>query len=305
MGTPAMAVPSLQAVHALGHRIAAVLTQPDRPAGRGRRLTRCPVAETALAMGLPVWQPERVAEAAADLAALGADAACVMAFGQILPPAVLEAFPLGCLNLHTSLLPELRGAAPINWAVIRGHRQSGVTTMFMDPGMDTGDIILQKATPIGPQETAGSLADRLAELGAGLFSETLRRLARGEAPRTPQDESRATYAPRLSKGDGRLDWSRPAEEVDRLVRGLDPWPAAFTTWQGRQLRVFAPTRVLELGPRGAPGQVLEPPEPGYLWVACGRGAVGLGQVQAAGKRRMAAEEFLRGAGPEPGRRLGA
>jgi methionyl-tRNA formyltransferase len=305
MGTPEIAVPALRAVHAAGHEVAAVYTQPDRPAGRGKRLTRCPVARAADGLGLEVRQPRRIGGAAEELAGLGAQAACVMAFGQLLPPPVLAAFPLGCLNVHTSLLPELRGAAPINWAILRGHAQTGVTTMFMDPGMDTGDIILQEATPTGPQETAGSLAERLAGLGAGLLARTLELLAAGRAPRRPQDPALATHAPRLTKADGLVDWSLPAAEVDRRVRGLDPWPSAHTPWQGASLRLFAPTRLGEAPAGAAPGQVLESGGDGFLWVACGRGAVGLGEVQAPGKRRMPAGEFLRGAKLAPGRRLGA
>ncbi len=306
MGTPDIAVPALEALVRAGHRLSAVLTQPDRPAGRGRKLLPCPVARKAAELGLPLWQPERVAPLAGRLKQLGADAACVMAFGQLLPPAVLNAFPLGCINLHASLLPELRGAAPINWAILNGLARTGVTTMLMDEGLDTGDILLQQATEIGPQETAGSLAERLAAMAGPLLLRTLEELAAGRLSPQPQARARATYARKLSKRDGLVDWTRPAPELDRLVRGLDPWPTAHTTLEGRPLRLFAPTAVMDLAPPAEPGALIQPPEGRgeFMWVACGRGALGLGQVQAAGKRRLPAGDFLRGARLGPGVRLG-
>jgi len=231
----------------------------------------------------------------------------VVAFGQIFPPPLLAAFPLGCINLHTSLLPLLRGASPINHAILEGHSRTGVSTMYLDRGLDTGDVILQRATPIDPQETAGSLAARLAGMGAELLVDTLALVARGQAPRTPQDHSRATYAPKLSKADGLLDWSLAAQELDRRVRGLDPWPAAFTFLQGRQLRLFAPTAVDPHASLADPPGSLLPPRLGrddLMWLATGSGALGVGRVQAAGKRQVAAADFLRGARLAPGTRLG-
>ncbi len=306
MGTPEIAREALEALVRAGHQVLAVITQPDRRAGRGRKLSRTPVAAAAERRGIEVWQPKAIGQLAPRLAGLGAQAACVMAYGQVLPPPVLDAFPLGCVNLHTSLLPELRGAAPINWAIVRGYRRSGVTTMFMDRGLDTGDIILQKALDLDPQETAGTLARRLARMGAGLLVDTMELVARGQAPRRPQDHDRATYAPQLKKQDGLLDWSLPAPELDRRVRGLDPWPAAFTSLQGKMLRLFAPTRLAPLHPPRPPGTILPPPrgQDRFLWVATGQDALGLGQVQAAGKKRMPAADFLRGARPPAGTRLG-
>jgi len=307
MGTPEIARPALEALVRAGHQVALVITQPDRRAGRGRKLTRTPVAAAADRLGIEVWQPQGIAQAAERLAEVGAQAACVMAYGQILPPSVLDVFPLGCINLHTSLLPELRGAAPINWAIVRGLKRTGVTTMFMDQGLDTGDIILQEATELGPQETAGSLARRLAQMGAGLLVRTLDLVSRGQAPRRPQDHQRASYAPMMKKSDGKLDWSLSAPELDCRVRGLDPWPSAFTSLQGKMLRLFAPTSLAPLEQAQPPGTILPPP-PGqeeFLWVATGQGGLGLGQVQAAGKRRMAAADFLRGARPPAGTRLGS
>lgn len=306
MGTPDIAVPALRALAEAGHTLAAVVTQPDRPAGRGRKLKRCPVAEAALDLGFKVWQPEQVASAVADLKSLQADAACVMAFGQLLPTELINGFPLGCINVHTSLLPELRGAAPINWAILQGKKRTGVTTMLMDEGLDTGDVLLQQAIEIGPQETAGTLADRLAQMGAELLLRTMDELSEGKLSARPQQNAGASYARRLTKADGLVNWQRPAAEVDLQVRGLDPWPAAHTVWEGKPFRLFAPTAMVDIGPPAQPGTVLEP-LPGradLLWVACGRGTLGIGQVQAAGKRRMAAEEFLRGANLGPGARLG-
>ena len=306
MGTPDIAVPALRALNEAGHNLAAVVTQPDRPAGRGRKMKRCPVAEEAVELGLKVWQPERVGAAVRDLISLQADAACVMAFGQLLPAELISAFPLGCINVHTSLLPELRGAAPINWAIVQGKKRTGVTTMLMDQGLDTGDILLQQATEIDQQETAGSLADRLARMGAKLLVRTLDELRAGKISPRPQAEAGASYARRLTKSDGLVDWQRPAPEVDLLVRGLDPWPTAHTVLDGKALRLFGPTALVDILPPVQPGTLIKP-LPGHedlLWVACGRGALGVGQVQAAGKRRMAATDFLRGAHLAPGSLLG-
>ena len=306
LGTPDIAVPSLEALARAGHRIKLVVTQPDRPAGRGRQLTRCPVALTADALGLPVLQPERVGQVAGEISACQADALAVLAFGQILPPAVLAAGRLGAINVHTSLLPLLRGAAPISRAVMEGLVQTGVSTMFMDPGMDTGDIIFQQATAIGPQETAGQLSQRLGLLGAELLLGTLEALAQGEATRRPQDHGQATLASRLGKAEGLLDWSRPARELDWQVRGCDPWPGAYTFLEGQPLKLFAPTLVLEENQEAAPGTwLVSPPElRDWLLVACGQGVLGLGQAQAAGKKRLPARDFTRGFPAGPGRRLG-
>lgn len=308
-GSPELALPSLEALLQAGHRILRVYTQPDRPAGRGRRLLACPVARRARELGLSVSQPQRLSdpEVVEEVRSLGAQAAVVVAFGQLFPPPLLAAFPLGCINLHTSLLPLLRGASPINHAILEGHSHTGVSTMYLDRGLDTGDVILQRKTPIDPQETAGSLAARLAEMGAGLLVETLALAARGQAPRTPQDHSRATYAPKLSKADGLMDWSLSAQELDRRVRGLDPWPSAFTFLQGRQLRLFAPTAVDPHASLAEPPGSLLPPRRGrddLMWVATGSGALGVGRVQAAGKRQVSAADFLRGARLTPGTRLG-
>jgi len=305
-GTPAIALPSLRAA-AREHQVALAITQPDRPAGRGRKLKRQPVAAAADELGIEVLQPAVAGEALERLAQVEPEAMVVLAYGQLLSPAVLAAAPLGAVNIHFSLLPRLRGAAPINWAILGGLERTGVSSMFMDQGLDTGEIIFQKACPIGAQETAGSLAQRLAEMGAQVLLATLEAMATGSAPRQSQDHRAATWAPMLGKGDGLLDWDRPAAELDRRVRGLDPWPGAHTTLMGKTLKLFAPTKILPDNQGQAPGAVLEAAAeaPGMLAVACGEGALALGSVQAAGKRRMEAAEFLRGAGPAPGQRLGA
>lgn len=305
LGTPDIAVPALKAVHAAGHQILLTVTQPDRPAGRGRKLRRGPMAAAADDLGLPVIQPARAADALEQMAGLAPDLLVTMAYGQLLPQALLDLAPLGAVNVHTSLLPALRGPAPIHWAILRGLPETGVSTMYMNAAMDAGDIILQAETPIAAQETAGSLFDRLAGMGAELLKDTLTAMAQGRAPRVPQDHDLATYAPALNKADGLVEWSRPAIELDRQVRGLDPWPAAHTTLDGRALKLYGPTEVLDQA-QGQPGQVLASSwDQGRLVVACGQGALALGQVQAAGKRRLAAAEFLRGARLEPGVVLGA
>jgi methionyl-tRNA formyltransferase len=304
-GTPDIALPCLRAA-AAEHLVVLCLTQPDRPAGRGRKLQRQPVAALADELGLEVAQPVKADQALERLAELKPQAMVVLAYGQLLSPAVLTAAPLGAINIHFSLLPQLRGAAPINWAILRGHERTGVSSMFMAQGLDTGDVIFQKACPIGAQETAGSLAQRLAEMGAQVLLPTLEALATGHAPRQPQDSAAATWAPMLSKSDGLMDWSQSAPELDRRVRGLDPWPGAHTTLGGNPLKLFAPTMLLDDNQGQAPGTVLAAPQaPEMLAVACGQGALALGSVQAAGKRRMEASAFLRGAGAAPGERLGA
>jgi methionyl-tRNA formyltransferase len=306
LGTPAIACPSLKALAGAGHDILAVVTQPDRPAGRGRKIARCPAALLADELGLAVLQPAHVRELAGELAALGPEMLAVVAFGQILPPAVLAVAPLGAVNVHTSLLPALRGAAPIQRAIMNGLARTGVTTMYMDQGLDTGDVILQEAVEIGPQDTAASLGERLGRAGAALLARTAGLIALGQAPRAPQDHARASLAPPLSKEEGRVDWTRPARELDWLVRGADPWPGAFTLLEGQSLKLFGPTLALPEAGGAAPGTLLEAPASarGLMLVACGAGALGLSEVQAAGKRRMQAGDFLRGARLAPGTRLG-
>jgi methionyl-tRNA formyltransferase len=306
MGTPESAVPTLGRCLDDGHEVAAVWTQPDRPAGRGNRLVAPPVKQFALARGLPVHQPEKIrTEGARSLfESHAADAAVVVAYGRILPPEFLNAPRRGCVNVHFSLLPKYRGAAPVNWAIVRGERVSGVTTMLIDEGLDTGAILLQRATEIGDEETAPELLARLAESGAGLLGETLARIDEIE-PR-PQRGEDATHAPILKRGDGLIDWSLGAAEIERRVRGFQPWPGAHTTFRGQRLVLWR-ARPLEAG-AGAkdhtPGEIVSA-RGDDLAVACGGGtALRLVEVQPEGKRRMGARDFLNGAHARAGERLG-
>jgi methionyl-tRNA formyltransferase len=286
MGSPDFAVPALRALHDAGHAISAVYCRKPQPAGRGYALRQCPVQLEAMRLGLPVRTPMRLrgnAEEHQAFAALGADAAVVAAYGLILPEAMLSAPRQGCLNIHASLLPRWRGAAPIQAAIAAGDTMSGVTIMQMDAGLDTGPILLADAVPIGERTTTVELHDALAALGARLI---VRALAGALAP-TPQPADGVTYAPKLTREAGRIDWTRDAAAIDRQVRAFDPWPGSFTTFDGTPLKVHAaiPTSL-----SGSPGVVLDQ----HLTIGCGRGALRLTKVQLPGKPAMPAEAFLRG-----------
>lgn len=303
-GTPEFAVPALQALHEIAE-VSLVVTQPDRPKGRGMKLAAPPVKELALKLGLPVLQPTKVRtpELAAELRAHNAELALVIAYGRILPKAVLEAPRLGCVNVHASLLPKLRGAAPIQWALVRGERETGVCLMQMDEGLDTGPVLACERLEIGPNETAAELSPRLSALGAQLVREQVPRFVRGELHATPQDHARATLAPLLSKDDGAMDWSRPARELHNLVRGLSPWPGAFTWLSGTRLKVLS-TRVHdEQGSHGEPGTLLELTRDGIV-VACGQGSLRLVELQLEGAKRLKAADFSAGQRLAVGQRLG-
>ena len=299
MGTPDFAVPCLQRLLEDGHEVPAVFTQPDKPVGRHAVLTPPPVKQLALSHGIPVYQPTKMRDGtvAALLREMAPDCLVVVAYGRILPQEILDVPPRGCVNIHGSLLPRYRGAAPIQWSVIRGETVTGVTSMFMDAGMDTGDIIDTLTTPIGENETAGELFERLAPLGARLLSTTLAAIADGTVTRRPQNDAEATMAPMLEKAMGRLDLTRPARELHNQVRGMNPWPGAFCTAGGKTLKIHE-TRVA--AGSGAPGTLLcaDP-----VTVACGEGALQLVTVQPEGKPRMAAEAWLRGARLPQGARL--
>ncbi len=296
MGSPAFAVPALRALHEAGHDIAAVYCQPPRPAGRGHREQPCPVQREAEARGLAVRTPARLRKeeaAQAYFAALGLDAAVVAAYGLILPAEMLAAPARGCLNIHASLLPRWRGAAPIQAAILAGDRETGITIMQMDTGLDTGPILLREAVPIDETTTAAALHDALAALGARLI---LRALAEWPGP-VPQPAEGATYAPKLSRADGRLDWTQDAATLARRVRALNPWPGTFTHLDGTVLKVLEATPAPGAG---APGIVLDE----ALLVATGAGALRLERVQAPGRAAMDAAAFLRGHPVPPGARLG-
>jgi methionyl-tRNA formyltransferase len=308
LGTGDFALPSFEKLLATGHEVVALVTQPDRERGRGRQLAAPPTKSRAEARGLLVLQPRRIREdaAVATLRALRPEILVVVAYGQILPRAVLELAPLGAVNVHGSLLPRWRGAAPIQWAIAAGDTETGVTTMQLDEGLDTGPLLLARATPIGPEETAAELAPRLARLGGELLLETLRGLEAGTLEPKPQDPSRATLAPLLKKEDGRIDWSRPASEIAARVRGFYPWPGTFTHSEGRLLKVMR-SRVeasASTGEGPPPGSVLAVDDRGIL-VACGRGSrLRLLEVQPESRRVMTAAAFAAGAHLGPGAHLG-
>lgn len=299
MGTPDFAVPCLRRLIDDGYNVSGVFSQPDRPKGRGYQLAPPPVKALALEQDIPVFQPEKLRDGAAlkILRDLQPDLAVVVAYGRILPPELLAAPRLGCINVHASLLPELRGAAPIQWAVIRGLEKTGVTIMHMAEGLDTGDIIRTKETPVGAEETAGELFERLSALGAECLSETLPLLEAGTAPRTPQDDALASWAPPIGKAMARLDFSGKAREICNLVRGLNPSPMARAMLDGKLIRIHK-ARVAEGS--GEPGCVIDPAR---LVVACGDGAVELAAVQLEGKKPMPGTEFARGKRLQGGERF--
>lgn len=301
MGSPEFAVPALRALLAQ-HEVALVVTQPDKPAGRGKKLQPPPVKVVAEEAGVPVMQPRsaRPPEVAAALRATGAELGVVVAYGKILPPAVLEAFPRGCINIHTSILPAYRGAAPIQRAVMDGQTETGVTIMQLDEGMDTGPVLLMKRVAIGERETAGELFERLAPLGAAAMLEAIAGLEGGTIEPRAQEHAAATHAAMLTKEDGVIDWSLPAARVASRARGVDPWPGAMTTCGGERLKLFGAEAVAG---EGAPGEVLRLDADGLV-VACGEGACRFAELQAAGRKRMSAAAFAAGRAISVGTVLG-
>ena len=322
-GTPEFAVASLRALDGEGFEVVAVVTQPDRPKGRGRRLAPSSVKEVALAAGIPVLTPERPRgdDFLEELRALEPDLSVVVAYGHILRREVLDVPPMGSINVHASLLPELRGAAPINWAIARGHDKSGVTIMRMVEAMDAGPILHQVEEPIPADETASELSTRLSELGAQALVEALTLLGAGAIEEVEQDHDKATFAPKVDRLTARVDWTRPAEEIAWHIRGMDAVPGAWSELEGTPVKVFRPTVVSaggsEVPPTGAAGNGGPPgsaasPEPGTVLatdpesgvvVAAGEGAVALQEVQPPGKRRMTARDWIHGRGVEPGQRF--
>lgn len=294
LGTPEFAVPTLDAIVAAGHQVPLVVTQPDRPKGRKQELIPSPVKAAAVRHGIEVYQPERIRrpEALERLRELAPDAMVVVGYGQVIPRSVIDIAPLGVINVHASLLPELRGAAPIQWSIARGAKRTGVTTMRIDAGLDTGDILLQWETPIGAEETAPELSVRLAAAGADLLVETLAGLCAGSIQPRPQDNSQATYAPILTKENGRIDWTNPAQQIHDLIRGFQPWPGAHTSFRGQSLHLWRSRVVPEEHRDLPPGTLLQNES---VVAVAGDGAVlELIEVQLEGRKKMPAAVFANG-----------
>ncbi len=304
MGTPDFSVPTLEKIIEAGHEVIGVVTQPDKAKGRGKKVLFPPVKETALAHDLPVYQPRRARdpEFIEEMKTLNPDVMVVVAFGQILPKAILDIPKYGCINVHASLLPKYRGAAPIQWAVIRGEKVSGVTTMQMDVGLDTGDMLLKKEVLLDEEETGGSLHDKLSTLGGDLLIETLKKIEAGDIHPEKQDDSQAgEYARMLDKNLGRIDFSMPAAEIERLIRGLNPWPSAFTSYNGKTMKLWK-AKADNCG-QGVPGQVIHVDKNSFT-VQTGQGTLQILELQMEGKKRMDAGAFLRGCPLETGTMLG-
>ncbi len=309
MGTPAFAVPSLEALDNSDHEVVGVVTQPDRPKGRGQAVVPCPVKELALAKGLPVSQPEKIKspEFLQQLSDWKPDVIAVTAFGRILPKAILDLPPMGCVNVHGSLLPAYRGAAPIQWALIHGDAETGITTMLMDEGMDTGAVLLQQTVSIEPEETSLELGARLAKVGGALLVETLTRLAERSIVPRAQDHALATLAPLLKKEDGVIDWTQSATEIANRIRGLSPWPGSFTFHREHRLIIWRGRIDAQGGPGRSdgqrPGTILAVGQKSF-WVETGQGRLEVLEVQPANKKRMSVEQFLQGHALRVNERLG-
>ncbi|MEE1314835.1 MAG: methionyl-tRNA formyltransferase [Faecalimonas sp.] len=296
MGTPDFSVGTLEALVEAGHEVVLAVTQPDKPKGRGKEMQFPPVKECALQYGIPVFQPQRVREpdCIEELRKYHADIMVVVAFGQILPKEILEMTPYGCVNVHASLLPKYRGAAPIQWSILDGEAVTGVTTMQMDEGLDTGDMLLKVEIPIAEKETGGSLHDKLAEAGARLCIETLECLQKGEITPIPQGETTTAYAKMLDKQLGNIDWTKSAVEIERLIRGLSPWPSAYTNWNGKVLKLWEAKASAESDVKSAkPGTVVEVGKKSFA-VQTGDGILEVLALQLPGKKRMETDAFLRG-----------
>ena len=299
MGTPDYGVPSLEALIAAGYDVAGVFCQPDKPSGRGKKITFCPVKQCAIAHGIPVFQPVKTrVDGVAPLRELAPDLCVTAAFGHILSQEVLDIPRLGTVNVHASLLPKYRGSAPVNWALINGESVTGVTTMMTDLGMDTGDILMQREAPILPEDNAGTLVDRLAQVGAELLIDTLKALEDGACPRRKQEEAQASYYPLLKKEMSRMDFGKTARQLCDFVRGMNPWPAAYA----------GPYKVLEARPEAwtggeAPGVILKADAKNGLWIRAGEGALNILRMQAAGSKPMSACDYLRGHHMEVGAQI--
>lgn len=305
MGTPDFSVGTLEALVEAGHEVVLAVTQPDKPKGRGKEMQFTPVKECALRHGIPVFQPKKVRdpECVEELKKYQADVCVVIAFGQILPKEILEMTPYGCINVHASLLPSYRGAAPIQWAVIRGEKISGVTTMQMDEGLDTGDMLEKTEIILDEKETGGSLHDKLAEAGAKLCVHTLEKLVQGDLTPQKQGESPTEYARMLDKKLGDINWEQSAVEIERLIRGLNPWPSAYTDWNGKTMKIWEADAVPGENTEKAPGTITDVTKDDFA-VQTGDGQLRVRALQIPGKKRMEADAFLRGYQVKVGEHLG-
>jgi methionyl-tRNA formyltransferase len=294
MGTPQFAVPALKALHENDQDIALVVTQPDRPKGRGRKLTPSPVKETAMNLGYSVVQPSsvRTAEFSNCIEKHTPDFIVVVAFGHIIPKNILTIPKIATINIHASLLPKYRGPAPIQWAIINEEKKTGVTTMLMDEGMDTGDIILSSELEIAPDDTSGTLHDRLADLGADLLIQTLNAFETGDINPIAQDHTRATYAPMLKKNDGRMNWKLPAESLEAFIRGMTPWPGAFTFHEKKRLKIFK-AKTIVVDTEASPGTVIKS-FPDELWISTGKDVLSIIEIQGESGKRLLIKDFLLG-----------
>jgi methionyl-tRNA formyltransferase len=293
MGTPDFAVGPLEAIIQAGHEVTAVVTQPDKPKGRGKEMAESPVKACACRHRIPVLTPVRIKaeEAVAQLRQYPADIFVVAAFGQILSEEILRMPKYGCINIHASLLPKYRGAAPIQWSIIDGETETGITIMQMDKGLDTGDILFQKKVPITAQDTGESLFDKLAQTGSQFIVEALERIEKGDVHPQKQEDAKSTYAGMLTKAIGRIDWNKSAVEIERLVRGLNSWPSAYTEYQGKQLKIWKAAAAPSMP--GAPGTIAKVTKE-EVFVCTGDGTLVLEEIQLAGKKRMSTKEFLLG-----------
>lgn len=301
MGTPDFSVPTLQKLIDEKYEVAAVVTQPDKPKGRGKAVQFTPVKELAVKYDIPVFQPKRIKgneEFYEEMKALNPDVMVVVAFGQLLPIEILELPKYGCINIHASLLPKYRGAAPIQWVILDGEKETGVTTMMMDVGLDTGDMLLKEVVPIEEKETGGSLHDKLSAAGGNLIIETLKHVEDGTIVRTPQGDAESNYAKMLNKELGKIDFTRSAVEIERLIRGLNPWPSAYTSLHGKTLKVWD-ANVVEGKSQAKPGEIIEIGKSSFT-VMTGEKALEIMEMQLEGKKRMTTEAFLRGYTVEKG-----
>jgi len=303
MGTPEFAVPALKALHENDQNITLVVTQPDRPKGRGRKRTPSPVKETAVNLGYSVIQPSsvRTVEFSNCIEKLAPDFIVVIAFGHIIPKNILNIPKIATINIHASLLPKYRGPAPIQWAIINEEKETGVTTMLMDEGMDTGDILLSSKLEIAPDDTSKSLHDRLAVLGADLLLQTLNTFETGDVNPTSQDHSQATYAPMLKKNDGRINWEKPANTLEAFIRGMTPWPGAFTFHEKKRLKIFR-AKTIVMDTEASPGLVIQG-FPDELWISTGKGVLTIMELQSESGKRLLVKDFLRGYKLPPGTHL--